>query len=434
MSPNGFTRITEPHADVDPEAASELADIVFDGGELAKEDAAVLSRKGVRVLLEEAGSVIVRVLGLTEHDATSACTALRQAPLLLERKICAICNHARSVAFAEERLPRATALTFVAVAHVAPLESSGPMRWRFVPYDFAAVANGSIEHAGRLASVLTACARRAFRTRDLLVWFGVPEMSVFDPTLYDPVPAKRSGSATDGSVAPVMPRFADRVEIACGELFASKSLAAAFVPVAGPSARWLFAKKPTGRKVVNPKNVETASGFFVFSTRIDVKSGARFVHTFLKNACDFWREMPSLPVGENQRLRVHRQRQPDAVELELEVEPAGSKLDHRRVVVIVATFRALSSDKCAEEFAARVRLCERLELLKLVKCGASDARMQEIINAAHEHAKLRAVVLDAATCANSALQLGAKCVCSTGADDENQLHLRGFGALFDQVW
>lgn len=392
-----------PRAESHPTKAAVLGRLLFTAAELSDEPALqrVLQRDGVRVELEEQGSVVVvRVRGLrgtTEHE--QVCRALMQRRALLERKISAVCADSEVLRAHGSRLPNVHILTLLAHVHVAPMLRGRrrPMQWRFVPFFATAV-----EHGGRLARTLMHAARRVFATGRLLVWFGMPGVSRFQLT-------KRGSGEL-------------RAEYA--ELLAS--LDGTFS--AANETTWMMRRTPTGANVLQGDGAPT--GFFVLSNRVDVDALAACVWHSLDRARSAWCGMPALPVGANQRVVF------SLFADEPRVDPAGATLQANAVVVLAAVC-SLQSEERAAAFLQLLRQCSRIQVVDVAQSGASDAVLQAIIDEAHAHDTLRCVLVDSATFRKSALRVGVCCMSSApddAADDAALVRLESAFAVAAFPW
>lgn len=176
-----------------------LATLAFsaDDDELGNGPLRVLLRSGVKVEIEEAGSVVLRVSGVdNDVERTALCRAMLERGRWLGQK----CLQARrSVAGNDVLLfPRCSGVRWLAYQSAAqpPARPAPAVRFAFL------LSTVSMMQGDLLAQFLLRALRRLFRSVHLLVWFGVSGQSRFQLT-----ETSKSGRVTRRFMPPVDTRY-----------------------------------------------------------------------------------------------------------------------------------------------------------------------------------------------------------------------------------
>lgn len=313
---------------------------------------AALCRPGVRVDLEEAGSVVVCVSGVDDAaERTALCAALIERDRWLVAKCLAV----------KARAPLATAHLFPCLSSVRWLASgslvasgSTEVQHCFLPC-VASVAQGRT-----VAKLLLRALRRLFGTQHFLVWFGAPGLSWLS--------------------------LADVCDVPNSALYR---------PLCATGALSEF---------FAPSGSESDGGFFFASDVVDVRALMHCAQQLLRNLTTEWDAMPTIPLGAHQRVTFFDATWRDVV-------PAGQPLDPANVVVLCAEYESLKEPSTAREFLALLRRCTRVEVVKVAECGASNELFRDIVGTAVLMPSTTAVVVSAAD-----THLHAKCVPADPCD------------------
>jgi hypothetical protein len=262
--------------------AKELVKITFTTQGVADSNLAVLARDGVVVVLEEAGSTVVRVSGVSSADHKRFYRDFMTSELVLN-KIMEAVGRARQSENAA-LVPRCAGLTFLTSVHLSDAANTpraqNRMEFRFVLYD-ACIRQGT-----RLARCLLGAMRCLFRSKNFLIWFGVPGESIF--TLNKKTDDEDGGDTTDCSYR----RFLSRKK----ELFMKKS------ELTFELRRDLCVDQ---RKLRGRSGGLTRSGFLVTSDSVDVDEIAKAMSRFLRRANKQWKLCVAMPPVGVCRQRVH---------------------------------------------------------------------------------------------------------------------------------
>jgi hypothetical protein len=359
---------------------------------------ATLCRPGVRVELEEAGSVVLRVSGVADAvERAALCAALIERDQLLVAKCLAI---KASAPFATAHLfPCLSSVRWLASASViadpavdvAAASQSTEVQHCFLPCATTSAAQGRM-----VAKLLLRSLRRLFDTQFFLVWFGAPGLSRF--------------SLDDFSDAPKSTRrFSARVEQLYRALFTSGALSAFFAPCDSGDA-WTMMSAPPGSAepvALGNEHVSTApcaGGFFFTSDVVDVRAMMHCAEQLLRNLSAAWDAMPTIPFGTHQRVTFY-----DSTWRE--VVPEDQTLDPANVVVLCAEFESLKEPSAALEFRTLLQRCTRVEVVKVADCGASRELFRDIVGEAAAMPSTTAIVVSAAD-----THMHAKCVPADPCD------------------
>jgi hypothetical protein len=353
--------------------AKVLEQIKFTTNEVADSSLSVLARDGVVVMLEEAGSVVIRVTGVSSAEHKRFYHEFMTSELVVDKIMEAVGRARRSENAA--LVPRVAGLTLLTCVHLSDATNSqraqSSMDFRFVLYD------ASIRQGSRLARCLLGAMRRLFRSKNFLIWFGVPGESIFTLNKTD-----EDGADTTSSSGL---RFAGSVDGAYRAFLSRES--ALFVKKSKLTYELRRDLDIEERKLRGRSGGLTRSGFLVTSDSIDVDDIAKAMSRFLRRSTKQWQLSVAIPpVGAYQRVCVSL---PGSIHSE-----DGAPIVHDNVTVVVALSATLVETPLLAELIELLPLFRRLQVLYLFDSGVTRATLNRVMTKCSSLSDLKAVIVD----------------------------------------